>query len=385
MASGERGSARRSAWHAAVGALLLGAGGLALVFLAGGCGGSEEGSTAAAPGGARKEGPASEAKAGGTGRPPATPQRAEPSLAERARAVLGVIPPVAEPEGYERTPAKISLGRMLYFEGRLSVNGKISCNSCHPLDRFGADGEPTSPGHDGTRGERNSPSTYHAAFHVAQFWDGRAKDVEEQAKAPILNPIEMGMPSEEAVLEMLRGIPTYVEAFAAAFPGEATPLTYENLAIAIGAFARGLVTPSRFDLFLEGDEGALTAHEKEGLRLFLDVGCTTCHQGATIGGTMFQKLGVVHPYPTEDPGRFAVTGNEADRFVFKVPSLRNVARTAPYFHDGKVATLPEAVRLMAWHQLGKELEPGEIDAIVTFLASLTGTIDRVYTAKPELP
>ena len=303
----------------------------------------------------------------------------------RAKAVLGVLPAEATSADNPITPQKIALGRMLFYDNRLSIDGKVSCNSCHLLGAYGVDGEPTSPGHEGKRGARNSPTVYNAAFQFAEFWDGRAKDVEEQAKGPVLNPVEMGMPDPNYVVKVLKGIPGYAPLFRAAFPGEADPITYDNVARAIGAFERRLVTPSRFDAFLEGRSDALSDEEVAGLAIFLDTGCPTCHMTATVGGKMFQKIGLVNPYPTEDLGRYQVTKNDADKYFFKVPSLRNVAKTAPYFHDGSVKTLPEAVRKMAWHQLGKQLSDADVQSIVVFLGSLTGNVDAAYIAVPQLP
>jgi cytochrome c peroxidase len=280
--------------------------------------------------------------------------------------------------------AKVDLGRMLYYENRMSIGQDISCNSCHMLDAFGVDGQPTSPGHKGQRGDRNSPTSFNAFLHFAQFWDGRAATVEDQAKGPVLNPVEMGMPDEAYVLKVLSSIPGYQEAFAKVFPGE-NPLTYDNVANAIGAFERHLVTPGRFDAFLAGDATALTDGERAGLDTFVATGCTACHSGALLGGTSYQKLGAVVPYETTDLGRGKLTGNEADNYFFKVPSLRNIAKTGPYFHDGKVATLPEAVTLMAKHQLGRDLKPEEVASIVLFLEALTGEVDQAYVARPELP
>jgi cytochrome c peroxidase len=221
---------------------------------------------------------------------------------------------------------------------------------------------------------------------VAQFWDGRAATIEEQAKGPILNPVEMAMPSSAAVVARLKAIPGYRAAFAAAFPGTDDPVTYDNLARAIGAFERGLVTPSRWDAFLGGDAAALTPAERTGLATFVAANCTACHRGVYVGGDMFQPAGVVEPWPAQgDSGRYAVTQQRGDRFVFKVPSLRNSERTAPYFHDGQVATLDEAVRWMARHQLGRELRDAEVAAIVQWLHALTGAIPRDYIAPPRLP
>jgi len=266
---------------------------------------------------------------------------------------------------------KIALGKSLYFDTRLSKDQKISCNSCHNLSTFGVDNEPTSPGHLGQRGNRNSPTTFNAALHMAQFWDGRAGTVEQQALGPILNPKEMAMESEAKVIERLKADPKTVAAFKAAFPGEKNPLTYANVGKAIGAFERTLITPSRFDEFLKGKEDALTAQEKNGAKLFVQSGCIACHNGATIGGQMYQKLGLVKEYPTNDLGRFEHTKNESDKKLFKVPSLRNVTKTGPYYHDGSVASLESAVSLMAEHQLGKQLPTEEVADIVAFLGALT--------------
>ena len=280
----------------------------------------------------------------------------------------------------------VDLGRMLYYDARLSKNHDISCNSCHMLDKYGVDNEPTSPGHKGQRGGRNSPTSYNAALHVAQFWDGREPDVEAQAKGPPLNPIEMAMKSPEHVEKVLKSMPGYRAAFKAAFPGQDKPVSFDNMGTAIGAFERGLVTKnSPFDKYLAGDVDALNAEQKAGLDLYVETGCTTCHMGATMGGSMFQKLGLQHPYETADKGRQEVTKQEADAYMFKVPSLRNVAETGPYFHDGSVATLDEAVKLMAWHQLGKKLEDGDVKKISAFLKSTTGEIPTEYVAMPELP
>ena len=270
--------------------------------------------------------------------------------------------------------ALIKLGRMLYMDPRLSVNDQISCNSCHRLDNFGVDSQPTSPGHEGKRGGRNSPTTLNAALHIAQFWDGRAKDVEEQALGPILNPIEMGMPNEAAVVNKLKKIDEYKNLFADAFKGEKDPIQYKNVGKAIGAFERTLLTPSRFDDYLNGDENALNENEKRGLKKFVHMGCANCHNGVAMGGNMYKRLGMVEPYDTKDMGRFEITGLETDKKVFKVPSLRNITKTAPYFHDGSVATLEKAIEEMAEHQLGFEPGPGFISDVKAFLGSLTSKV-----------
>lgn len=296
------------------------------------------------------------------------------------QAIFKPLPPVAEVTLDSRDNAMVSLGEKLYFETALSLDNDLSCNSCHKLDAFGVDNEKTSPGHKGQRGGRNSPTVYNAALHIAQFWDGRAADVEAQALGPILNPIEMAMPDEAVVLKRLGSSDVaegkYPALFAKAFPEETDPLTYKNVGVAIGAFERTLLTPSAFDDYLMGDESALSAEQQKGLQKFVETGCVACHAGVGVGGAMYQKLGLVFPYESVDQGRFDVTKSDTDRHVFKVPSLRNVVKTAPYFHDGSVATLEEAVKLMGKHQLGKDLSEADINEIVVFLGSLTGRIPQ---------
>ena len=282
--------------------------------------------------------------------------------------------------------AKINLGRMLYYDARLSKNHDISCNSCHDLAAYGVDNKPTSPGHKGQLGGRNSPTAYNAGSHLAQFWDGRAATLEEQAKGPILNPVEMAMPDEKKVVETLSSIKEYVDLFKQAFPDDKEPVSYENMAKAIGVFERGLVTPSRFDKFLGGDQKALTDDERAGLAKFLEVGCQSCHDGDSIGGTTYQKLGKVKEFPgLKDMGRYDATKKDEDKGFFKVPGLRNIAKTGPYYHDGSIKTLEEAVDNMAWHQLGVKLKPEDTKSIVTFLNALTGDLPTEYIKKPELP
>jgi cytochrome c peroxidase len=281
------------------------------------------------------------------------------------------------------TEEKIALGRRLYNETKLSKSGTISCNSCHDLANYGVDNQPKSPGHDKKLGSRNSPSVYNAAAHVAQFWDGRAPNVEEQAKGPVLNPVEMGLADDKEVVKILKGLPGYSEEFKKAFPSEKEPVTFDNFAKAVGAFERKLVTPSRWDQYLNGKQDALTDDEKRGFNTFVDSGCTACHSGAYVGGAMYQKLGLVKPWTRDaDMGRFETTKSESDKQFFKVPSLRNVEKTAPYFHDGSVAKLEEAVKLMASHQLGRELDDAQVASIVTWLKTLTGEIPAEYIKPP---
>ncbi|HEY6034664.1 MAG TPA: cytochrome c peroxidase, partial [Kofleriaceae bacterium] len=232
----------------------------------------------------------------------------------------------------------------------------------------------------------NAPTVFNAAGQIAQFWDGRAATVEEQAKGPVLNPVEMAMPDPAYVIKVLRSMPGYVTAFATAFPGEKDPITYDNFGRAIGAFERGLVTPTRFDAMLAGQDNALDSAEKAGLGLFMKTGCSGCHRGPLVGGTMYMKLGLVEPYAnTADQGRFAITQQDADRMFFKVPSLRNITDTPPYFHDGSIADLSTAVKTMGRLQLGKQLTDDETASIITFLRALGGKPPADYLAKPELP
>jgi cytochrome c peroxidase len=366
--------------HRRILALLI----VAAVAFAAACGGSDEEPAAPA---AKPEAPAAEPAA--PAEAPAAP--AEPkvsmheSIREQALGVFGSLPEVAASESNEVTDEKVALGRTLYYDPRLSKNQEISCNSCHALSKHGVDGEPTSPGHKGQRGGRNSPTVYNAALHVAQFWDGRSPDVEDQAKGPVLNPIEMAMPSEEATVAVLKSIPGYAPMFAEAFPGEEDPITYDNMARAIGAFERRLITADRFDAFVSGQDEALNQEELVGLGVFMSTGCITCHTGPALGGSLYRKIGLVRPYETDDAGRVEVTEDEADRGVFKVPSLRNIAKTGPYFHDGSVATLDEAIRLMAAHQLGVDLTEPQVASIARFLDTLTGSVDPGLIAEPELP
>lgn len=304
---------------------------------------------------------------------------------EKARGLFQPLPAEPPAGSNQLTDARVDLGRMLYFDTRLSKNQDISCNSCHKLDQWGVDGNPTSPGHKGQLGGRNSPTVYNASLQIAQFWDGRAKDVEEQAGGPVLNPVEMAMPSTAAVDKVLKSIPDYGPMFQAAFPDAADPVSYANATVAIAAFERRLLTPSPFDRFLRGDLAALSPEQQQGLDTFIETGCATCHAGVGLGGGTFQKLGLVKAYETPDVGRFAVTNQEADKGVFKVPSLRNIEKTGPYFHDGKVVTLEEAIALMGEHQLGRTLTPAQVAEIRTFLGSLTGELPTAYIQPPTLP
>ena len=288
----------------------------------------------------------------------------------KAKAVFKQLP-ATMPGSENDTPEIIALGEKLYFDVRLSKEDNQSCNTCHAVDYDGAgvDNLPTSPGSIAkTIGTRNSPTVLNAGFHFVQFWDGRSPDLKDQAKGPILNPIEMGMPTEKSVEKKIGAIKEYQEMFKTA----GMKITYDNLAEAIAAFERTLITKDRFDMFLKGNPQALKDNEIEGLDLFIDKGCTTCHTGELLGGNMYQKMGLLKAYAdTTDKGIFDLTGLENDKYMFKVPSLRNIALTAPYFHDGKVADLKSSTILMADIQLAKTLTDDEANKIVSFLESLS--------------
>ncbi len=282
--------------------------------------------------------------------------------------------PDTMPGSENDTQERIELGRQLYFEKRLSINDTQSCASCHRLeDGFaGVDNLSVSPGAKGEVGTRNSPTVLNAGWQDSQFWDGRAEDLVEQAKGPILNPIEMGMPDEQTVEKKLRAISEYRELFARAFPGDEPAITYQNIAEAIAAFERTLITPSRFDDYLQGDAEALSEAEQRGLKTFLKIDCKSCHDGKLLGGETYEPLGKEHPYENQaDQGMYELTRDEDDRMFFKVAPLRNVVLTAPYFHDGKIKTLDEAVRTMGKLQLDEELTDEQVSDIVSFLGALT--------------
>lgn len=292
----------------------------------------------------------------------------------------------AEPIAARPDPNRVALGRLLFHDPRLSKNREISCNTCHVLYKFGIDAKPTSIGVGSARGRRNAPSVFNAATQIAQFWDGRAVDVETQATSQIMNPLDMAMPSEAAVIKVLSQVPRYVPLFRKAFPNDKHPVSLKNVGQAIGAFERGLVSNSRWDRFVAGDSAALTAGETAGLRVFRQRGCIVCHAGPQVGGTSFQKLGAVVPWPNQsDQGRIEITKYPPDRMVFKVPSLKNVVETAPYFHDGSTSSLGVAIRLMGRHQLGIELGDDEIRAIAEWMRSMTGAADPAIIATPQLP
>ncbi|MDH5717387.1 MAG: cytochrome-c peroxidase [Spirochaetia bacterium] len=295
-------------------------------------------------------------------------------LMNKAKETIGVLPDKM-PGAENDTPKKIELGKKLYFETKLSITDTQSCNSCHLVDnkKGGVDNTQFSPGAKGSLGGRNAPTVLNAGFHIAQFWDGRAPDLKEQAKGPILNPVEMAMPNEQAVIDKISSLEDYQSLFKEAYPDSNNPITYDNLADAIAAFERTLITKDRFDDFQKGDLNALSEDELEGLSLFMNkLDCTQCHDGPLLGGNSYEKMGVEKPYKnTKDLGRFDVTKEEDDKYYFKVPSLRNIAITFPYFHDGGAMSLEDAVKTMADIQLNVNLTKEQIDKIVKFLKTLT--------------
>ncbi len=313
----------------------------------------------------------------------ATPHASADDLMSKAQQTFKPIPSVVPAvKDNAVTQEKVELGRMLFFDPRLSKSETISCNSCHDLGTGGSDAGPTSLGQGWHRGARRAPTVYNAVFNVAQFWDGRAADLKAQAKGPIQASVEMAS-TPEHVVKTLDSMPEYVERFHKAFPTEAHPVTFDNVTKALEAFEATLITPaSRFDQFLEGDGNALTVAEKGGLRLFMDKGCSGCHNGINVGGGAYFPFGVVEKpgaeiLPPKDKGRFEVTKTTSDEYVFRAAPLRNVALRAPYFHSGKVWSLKQAVGVMGASQLGVKLSGDEEDKIVAFLKTLNGRLPRI--------
>jgi cytochrome c peroxidase len=314
--------------------------------------------------------------------------RGQDETLSRAQALFEPIPETPTLMDGELTPELVELGKMLYFEPRLSSSWLISCNTCHNVGLAGVDLLETSIGHGWQKGPRNAPTVLNAVFNIAQFWDGRAKDLMEQAMGPVQAAVEMNSTPERTVAT-LQSIPEYVRRFEQSFPGESDPVNFENMARAIEVFEATLITPgSPFDRYLAGEGGALDRAEKRGLQLFMDKGCTACHRGVNLGGQGYFPFGVVERpaadvLPPNDKGRFAVTGTDADEYVFKAPSLRNITLTAPYFHSGAVWRLEEAVGIMGSAQLGATLNATEVASIVAFLETLTG--EQPSVVYPILP
>ena len=280
------------------------------------------------------------------------------------------------------THEKVELGKLLFFDPRLSASEIISCNTCHNLGTGGVDAGPTSVGHGWQKGPRRAPTVYNAVFNVAQFWDGRAADLKAQAKGPVQASVEMNA-TPDHVVKTLASMPDYVDMFQKAFPGEKDPVNFDNFAKAVEAFEATLITPAApFDQYLEGDANALNAEQKAGLKLFIEKGCSSCHNGINIGGQGYFPFGVVEKpgadiLPAGDKGRFNVSKTASDEYVFRAAPLRNVALRAPYFHSGQVWSLKQAVGVMGQAQLGDKLTDKEEDAIVAFLGSLTGELPKI--------
>ena len=285
------------------------------------------------------------------------------------------------------TDEKIDLGKALFFDPRMSASGVFSCNSCHNLATGGDDNMETSIGHAWQRGPRNSPTVLNAVFNDAQFWDGRAEDLAEQAKGPVQAGVEMAN-TPENVVATLTSMPQYVDWFEASFPDAENPVSFDNFAKAIEAYEATLITPAPFDAWLNGDDGALTEEQVAGLELFMDKGCAACHNGVNLGGNGYYPFGLIEKpgadvLPEDDRGRFEVTETADDSYVFRASPLRNIDQTAPYFHSGKVWDLKVAVQIMGLSQLGAEIDDAEADRIAAFLGALTGRMPEVVY--PVLP
>jgi cytochrome c peroxidase len=311
-------------------------------------------------------------------------QQRSSQLAARAKEVFGSLPqpPVLPPE-------LVALGQRLFFETRVSADGRVGCVTCHLPARWGTDGLPKSKGAFGRDNPRNAPTVFNAAYQFAEHWRADRDSVEDQARRALLGKPSFGLDSNEQAVQRLTELPGMPEAFRRAFPQSESPVTVENWGTAIGAYERTLTTPAALDAFMAGDPNALSARAQAGLATFLDVGCAGCHAGPLLGGRftrVFGKVSEYAPLTHSDPvdqGRFDVTHEAADRFVFKVPPLRNVEKTGPYFHDGSVAALPAAVEIMAQTQLGTALSPSQVEDIVAFLASLTGNVPQTFAAPGE--
>jgi cytochrome c peroxidase len=313
------------------------------------------------------------------------------NLLKEAQSFFQPLPKDMATSDFPITPTRVDLGRKLFFDPRISVDGTVSCARCHQPALYGTDGLPKPRGAHDKLNPRNAPTILNAALQFKEHWRGDRENVEDQAKQSLIGPPSFGNPDYASAMARIKAIPGYTDMFRKAFPGEKNPVTQDNWGKAIGAYERTLVTPSRFDAYLAGDADALSPAERAGLSKFIGTGCIACHNGPGVGGRMFQKFGIVEEYWKEtgskqvDKGRFDVTHDPSDMYVFKVPSLRNVAMTPPYFHDGSVRSLPDAVRIMAKVQLGKTLSDQDTNEIVTFLESLTGKLPADFVEAPVLP
>jgi cytochrome c peroxidase len=307
------------------------------------------------------------------------------SLLEQARQLFQPLPPNMGTAEFPVTPARVELGRKLFFDPRLSLDGTVSCATCHRPGLYGTDALPRSVGVQHRLNARNAPTVLNAALQFKAHWPGDRANVEEQASKSLLGPASFGNPDNATVIRKIKAIPGYEAEFKRAFPDDADPVKPENWGNAIGAYERTLATPSPFDAYLTGSAKALSPQAQAGLKTFIDVGCVACHNGIGVGGAAFQKFGLQGDYwietgsKTVDEGRYSVTKDPADKYVFKVSSLRNVSMTPPYFHDGSVLTLAQAVRIMAKLQLGRVLSDAQVNELVTFLDSLTGEIPKNFS------
>jgi cytochrome c peroxidase len=318
------------------------------------------------------------AVAGCTKKEAPTPAAEEKAAVETEKPAAPTEPILPLPDSADVNMDKVLLGRSLYFDTALSGDGTVSCATCHMLEHGGAEPRKTSTGIRGQIGPINSPTVLNSSYNFVQFWDGRAKDLQEQAAGPVENPIEMGAKWDNVVKRLAKN-EEYAAAFAKLYEDG---ITKANATDAIAEYEKSLITPSRFDAYLKGDDAAITDAEKKGYATFKEVGCTTCHSGINVGGAMFQKMGLVKDYFKDrgtplteaDNGRYNVTKQDYDKHFFKVPTLRNVELTPPYLHDGSRETLEETVKVMGTYQLGRELTDAQVNGIVTFLKSLTGTL-----------
>jgi cytochrome c peroxidase len=317
-------------------------------------------------------------------------QEAENLLMEKVQRRFKPLPQDMATQEFPTAPARVLLGRKLFFDPRLSLDGTIACATCHRPGLYGADALPKSIGTEHRLNARNAPTVLNAALQFKAHWIGDRATVEEQATKSLVGHASFGNPDNAAVIQKIKALTGYETEFKQAFPNDQEPVNPENWGKAIGAYERTLVTPSPFDAYLQGNVTALTPAAKQGLQTFIDVGCVSCHNGVAIGGSSFQKFGIFGDYwketgsQTIDEGRYTVTKEPADKYVFKVPSLRNVGMTPPYFHDGSVTTLPQAIRIMAKLQLGQELAEGSVNNLVAFLNSLTGELPKDFVTEPVL-
>jgi cytochrome c peroxidase len=312
-------------------------------------------------------------------------------LLKQAGQTFGSLPNTIVSEQNPITGEKVRLGKILFYESRISVDGTVSCSRCHPFSLYAADGLKKSVGNNGKINQRNAPTILNAAAQISEHWIGNRTGVEDQAKQSVTGPLSFGMPSYDEVEKKLRGINGYGPLFKDAFPQDKEPVNIDNFAKAVGAFERTLVTPSAFDDFLSGKKDALTEQQKQGLKIFMELGCSGCHSGAFVGGQGYRKFGISEPYwnytksQTIDEGRYEVTKQESDKYVFKVPMLRNVEKTSPYFHDGSVGELETAIWIMGKVQLGTDLAKSQLEDLNAFLQSLTGRIPEDAMKVPLLP